>query len=149
MSDSILERIQSDLVTAMKARDADTTSTLRMLKAAITEAKTRKARDEEMSDDEQMAVLTRYVKQRKEAMAEMKDEALKEKEQREIEVTQRYLPEQIDESELDAIVTAAIEKTGAASPKEMGKVIGVVMAQVKGRADGSLVSRKVKEKLAG
>ena len=149
MSESILERIQSDLVTAMKARDADTTSTLRMLKAAIMEAKTRKAKDEKMSEDEQMAVLARYVKQRREAMAEMRDEALKEKEQREIEVTQRYLPEQIDESELDAIVAAAIEKTGATGPKEMGKVIGAVMAQVKGRADGSLVSKKVKEKLAG
>lgn len=149
MSESILDRIQSDLVTAMKARDAETTSTLRMLKAAIMEAKTRKAKDDEMSGDEETAVLSRYVKQRREAMAEMKDDALKAKEQREIEVTQRYLPEQLDEAELDSIIAAVIEKTGASGPKEMGKVIGAVMAQVKGRAEGGVVSKKVKEKLAG
>ena len=149
MSETILDRIQTDLVAAMKARDAETTSTLRMLKSAIMEEKTKKSKDATMSEDEEITVLSRYVKQRREAMAEMRDDALKAKEQREIDVTQRYLPEQLSEDELDAIIAAAVEKTGASSPKEMGKVIGMVMAQVKGKAEGGLVSKKVKEKLAG
>ena len=149
MSESILDRIQSDLVGAMKSRDSETTSTLRMLKAAIMQEKTRKPKDEDMGDDQQMAVLTRYVKQRRESMVEMKDDALKAKEQREIDVTQRYLPEQLDEAELDSIIAEAIEQTGATGPKEMGKVIGAVMARVKGRAEGGVVSKKIKAKLTG
>ena len=74
-------------------------------------------------------------------------EDLASKEQHEIEVTQRYLPQQVAEEELQGIVRAAITSTGATGPKDMGRVISLVMAQVKGRADGSLVSRLVKETL--
>ncbi len=152
MSDSIQSRIQTDLAVAMKAKDADTLSTLRMLKAALLEAKTKKAKDETLSTDEEIEVLQRYAKKRRETFDEMIKLGrgdLAEKEQREIEVTQRYLPQAMGEDELRGIVRAAVTSTGATTAKDMGKVIGAVMAQVKGRAEGSTVSRLVKEALAG
>jgi uncharacterized protein YqeY len=149
---SIGSRIQADMTAAMKARDADTLSTLRMLKAALMEAKTRKSREETLGPDEEIEVLQRYVKKRREVIEEMKklgrDDVVA-KEQAEIEVTQRYLPAVIGEEELAALVKRAVQSTGASGPKDMGKVIGAVMAQVKGRAEGSTVSRLVKEALAG
>lgn len=149
---SILARIQTDLAGAMKAKDAATLSTLRMLKTALMELKTTKAREATLSSDEEIEVLQRYVKKRRETIAEMEKAGrpdLVASEQAEIAVTQRYLPEMISEDELRAVVRAAMAATGATGPKEMGKVIGVVMAQVKGRAEGGTVSRLVKEALAG
>jgi len=147
---SISERIQTDMTGAMKSRDADTLSTLRMLKAALMEAKTKKPKDATLSADEEIEVLQRYVKKRRETIEEMKkvgrDDVIAREEQ-EIKVTQRYLPQGIPEDELRAIVKDAVAKSGASSAKDMGKVIGVVMAQVKGRAEGSVVSRLVREAL--
>lgn len=152
MSESILDRISNDLAAAMKARDAETLSTLRMLKTALMELKTRKAKDETLGLDEEIDVLQRYVKKRREVIDEMtklgRTEVI-DSERREIEVTLRYLPQQLSEGDVRALVAEAIQKTGAAGPKEMGKVIGAVMGQVKGKADGSLVSRLVKEMLGG
>jgi uncharacterized protein YqeY len=152
MSDpTMLERIQQDLVASMKARDADTTSTLRMLKAALMEAKTRKAKDEQLGADEEIAVLRRYVKQRREALESMQaagDAARQASEEREILITERYLPAAMSDEAIGTLVAEAIAATGAAGPKDMGKVIGAVMAKVKGRADGNAVSRIVKAKLA-
>jgi hypothetical protein len=149
---TIPERIQSDLTAAMKARDAETLSTLRMLKAALLEARTRKAREETLGADEEIEVLQRYVKKRRETIEELRRVGRGElvaREEQEIAVTQRYLPPALSEDELRGLVREAVAKTGAASPKDMGKVIGAVMAQVKGRAEGSAVSRLVKEALAG
>ena len=152
MSASILERLQTDMVQAMKAKDADTLSTLRMLKAALMEAKTAKPKDATLSADEEIEILQRYVKKRRETM-EINTRAgrsdLNPNEEREIAITQRYLPEAIGEDALLEIVRAAVASTGAAGPKEMGKVIAAVMPQVKGRAEGSLVSRLVKQALGG
>ena len=152
MSESVLERIQSDLAAAMKARDADTLSTLRMLKSALMEAKTRKARDAVLTQDEEIEVLQRYVKKRRELIEEFKRLGRLEtiaREEHEIVVTQRYLPQTLSEDELRGLVREAIAQTGATSARDMGKVIGAVMAQVKGRAEGAMVSRLVKEALAG
>ena len=151
MSEETLQpRIQSDLTAAMKARDADTLSTLRMLKTALLEAKTRKPRDAVLSREEEIEVLQRYVKKRRETMEEMRRlgrDDLARSEEREIEVAMRYLPQPIGEEELESIVRDAIAATGALGPKDMGKVSGFVMGQVKGRAEGSVVSRLVKEAL--
>lgn len=147
---SISEKIQTDMTAAMKSRDADTLSTLRMLKAALMEAKTKKPKDATLSGDEEIEVLQRYVKKRRETIEEMKKvgrEDVVAREEQEIKVTQRYLPQGISEDELRAIVKETVAKTGAASAKDMGKVIGAVMAQVKGRAEGSAVSRLVREAL--
>jgi len=149
---SILERIQSDMATAMKAKDADTLSTLRMLKTALMEAKTKKAKDETLSGDEEIEVLQRYVKKRREAIEEYQRLGRADivaKEQQEIVVTMGFLPQPVSEDELRALVKDAVAQTGATTPKDMGKVIGLVLGQVKGRAEGATVSRLVKEALAG
>lgn len=152
MSESILPRLQTDMVKAMKEKDADTLSTLRMLKAALMEAKTAKPKDATLSADEEIEILQRYVKKRRETIetnVKVGRAELNVSEEREITITQRYLPAAIDEAALAEIVKAAVASTGAAGPKDMGKVIGVVMAQVKGRAEGSTVSRLVKAALGG
>ena len=152
MSDeTILQRIQTDMTAAMRAKDADTLSTLRMLKTALMEAKTKKAKDAVLSADEEIDVVQRYARKRRESVEELRKmgrEDLAAKEEQEIEVTARYLPEPLDEAALRAVVREAIATTGAAGPRDMGKVIGLVMGQVKGRADGGDVSRLVKEALA-
>ena len=150
MSPTIQERIQTDMVAAMKAKDATTLSTLRMLKSALMEAKTAKSRDAVLSADEEIEILQRYIKKRRETIElnlKIDRADLNAPEEVEIQVTQKYLPEAISEEELARIVQDAVASTGAAGPKEMGKVIGVVMAQVKGRAEGSTVSRLVKAAL--
>lgn len=151
MSDQpILERLQGDITTAMKARDPDTLSTLRMLKTALMEAKTKKPRDASLTSEEEVEVLQRYVKKRRETMEELRKvgrEDLVANEEREIAVTMRYLPQMLGEDELRAIVREVVAATGAAGPKEMGKVIGAVMARVKGKAEGGTVSKLVKEAL--
>lgn len=149
---TILERLQADMAAAMKSKDADTLSTLRMLKAAIMEAKTKKPKDAALSADEEVEVLQRYVKKRRETIDELKRVGRTEtlaREEQEIAVTRRYLPQMMAEEELKAIVRDAIAKVGAATAKDMGKVIGAVMGQVKGRAEGGTVSRLVKEALSG
>lgn len=149
---SILERIQAEMVKAMKEKDATTLSTVRMLKAALMEAKTAKPRDATLSREEEIEVLQRYVKKRRETI-ELNTKAgradLNPAEEREISITQRFLPAMLSEAELAEIVKAAVASTGAAGPKDMGKVIGAVMAKVKGRAEGAVVSRLVKESLGG
>ena len=150
--ESILEQIQLDMTAAMKARDAGTLSTLRMLKAALIEVRTKKAKDAAFSRDDEIAVLQHYAKKRRETIEELRKigrEDLVASEEREIAVTQRYLPQMLSEDEVRALVLEAVAKTGAASPRDLGKVMCAVMAQVKGRADGALVSRLVKGALGG
>lgn len=150
---SISERLQTAMIAAMKAKDPDTLSTIRMLKTAIMEAKTAKPKDAVLSSAEEIEVLQRYAKKRRETI-EMNIKVgradLNAAEEREIEITQRFLPELLSEDKLAEIVKAAVASTGAAGPKDMGKVIGAVMAQVpKGSVEGGTVSRLVKAALAG
>lgn len=150
MSDNIMERLQTDMVKAMKEKDAATLSTVRMLKTALMEAKTAKPKDATLTADEEIEVLQRYVKKRRETIEsnnKVGHAELNAAEELEIAVTQRYLPVPIDEATLAAIVQQAVASTGAAGPKDMGKVIGAVMAQVKGRAEGGTVSRLVRAAL--
>ena len=152
MSETLNTKLQDDLTAAMKSKDAETLSTLRMLKAALMEAKTKKPKDATLSADEEIEVLQRYVKKRRETIEELRKVGradLVSKEEHEIAVTQRYLPQAVSEDELRGIVKDAIAATGATTAKDMGKVIGVVMGKVKGRAEGSVVSRLVKESLQG
>lgn len=149
---SILDRIQADMAAAMKAKETDTLSTLRMLKSALMEAKTRKSRDATLAGDEEIEVLQRYAKKRRETIEELRKVGradLVAREEREIEVTARYLPQAMSEEDLRAVISQVLARVGAAGPKEAGKVIGVVMAQVKGRTDGGTVSRLVREALGG
>jgi len=149
---TILQRIQNDMAAAMKAKDAPTLSTLRMLKAALMELKTKKAKDAGLTADEEIEVVQRYAKKRREAIEEFRKlgrDDLVAAEEGEIGVATRYLPQALGEDEIRARIRAAVAKTGAAGPKDMGKVIGLVMAEAKGQVEGGTVSRLVKEILAG
>jgi hypothetical protein len=153
MSDAdILDRIQSDMTAAMKAKDAPTLSTLRMLKAALIEAKTKKTKDAGLDAEEAIAVLQRYAKKRREAIEEFRKagrEDLVASEEKEIQVTARYLPQGLGEEELRALIREVVAASGAAGPKDSGKVIGAVMGRARGRVEGGAVSRLVKEILGG
>ena len=143
MSESILERIQDDTRAAMKAGERDRVGTLRMLASSLQQ-------NEKEGDGDAVAVLQRERKKRIEAAEAFESGGRAEQaeaERAEATLIDAYLPEQVSDEELQAIVVAAIESTGAADVKEMGKVIGVVMPQVKGRADGKRVSTMVRERL--
>lgn len=143
MAESILERIQADTKTAMKAGQKERVMTLRMIVNSL-------QLDEKEGTGDAVAVLQRERKKRVEAAdafhgAGRDDQATVER--GEAELITEYLPKQLSDDELGAIVADAVEKTGASSPQEMGKVIGMVMGQVKGKADGKRVSSAVRERL--
>jgi uncharacterized protein len=147
---ALAEQIQSDLTTAMKARDTETVATLRMVVAAIKNARVSSGHSGEVTDEEVLDLLTREAKKRNEA-AEAYDQAgrdeLAAKERAELAIVQRYLPEQLGEDEVRALVDEAVAETGASGPGDLGKVMSAVMPKVKGRADGKLVSALVRERL--
>ncbi|MGH7730688.1 MAG: GatB/YqeY domain-containing protein [Candidatus Eiseniibacteriota bacterium] len=148
----ILQRIQADMTVAMKSKDAETLSTLRMLKTAIMELKTRKPKDTPLTAEEEIEVVQRYARKRREAIVEFRKvgrEDLVASEEREIQVTSRYLPQGMSEDEVRTLIRAAVAKTGAAGPRDVGKVIGAVMAEARGRVEGGTVARLAKEILAG
>jgi len=148
----LVDRISSDLVTAMKARDADTVATLRMAVAAIRNLRVAAGHSGEVTDAEALDLLTREARKRgeaAEAFAGAGRTDLAEKERRELAVLQRYLPEQLDADALRGLVDEAVAETGATSPSDLGRVMGQLSPQTKGRADGRLVSEVVRRLLAG
>jgi len=146
---SLTEQLQADMKTAMRDGDAQRRDTLRMVISAAQNAA--KEKREPLSDEEALAVITKQVKTRRESIKAYRDagrDDLADKEQSEIDVLQPYLPEQMGEAEIRALVVEAVSATGATSARDMGKVMGALMPRVKGRADGALVSRLVNEELA-
>ncbi|GBC86429.1 hypothetical protein HRbin12_00418 [bacterium HR12] len=144
------EQVQRDLTEAMKARDAVRVGALRMLLTAIVNREKELRR--ELTDDEVREVAAREVKRRTESIEAFERGAradLVAKETAERAILQAYAPEQLGEAELDRIVAEAIAEVGAAGPGDLGKVMGRVMPKVRGRADGALVQRKVRERLGG
>ena len=142
------DRISDEMRAAMKAREQTRVSTLRMLMAAMKNTQVEKGH--ELSDDEVVEVVAREAKRRRESMEAFEKGGraeLVEKEGAELAVLEAYLPEQLGEDELGALVDEAIAETGASSPKEMGAVMKVVMGKVKGRADGAAVSAMVRARL--
>ena len=146
------QQIKDELKQSMLAKDATKTSVLRMLISAIGYMEIQKGgAGYEATDEDVMSVIQKEAKQRKDAIEQFKSagrDELVEKEATELALLEKYLPEQMSEEEITKLVTAAIEKTGAASPSDMGKVMGALMADVKGKADGGLVSKIVREQLA-
>ncbi len=143
------EKIQQDLKEAMKSGDRFKVETLRGLIAQIKDEKI-KLRPKEIEEKDVLAVLNRAVKRRKEAIEMYKQgdrKDLVEKEQKELEIIQAYLPEQLSREEILKHIEAAINETAAASIKDMGKVMGAVMKKVQGRADGKEVQQLVRERL--
>lgn len=146
---SLTEQLQADMKTAMRDGDTHRRDTLRMVIAAAQNAAKKKR--EPLSDEEALAVITKEVKQRRESIEAFRGagrDDLADKEQAEIDVLSPYLPEQMGEDEVRALVVEAIAATGASSPREMGQVMGQLMPRVKGRADGKLVSSLVNQELA-
>jgi uncharacterized protein YqeY len=143
MSDRILERIQEDTRVAMRAGEKQRTGALRLIASAVQSA----AKE---GDDDAIAVLQRERKKRLEAAEAYagagRDEQA-EAERAEAELIAAYLPEQISDEELATLVDQAVSESGASSAKEIGRVMGIVMPKVKGRADGNRVSAAVRERL--
>ena len=145
---AIKERITEDMKTAMRAGEKERLGTIRMALAAIKQREV----DERISlDDTQvLSVIEKMIKQRREAVAQFASGGradLVAKENAEIALLQGYLPAQMSEADIDALIAAAIAATGAASVKDMGKVMAVVKPQAQGRADMGAVSARVKQKL--
>ncbi len=140
---SILERIQADTRAAMKAGERDRVGALRMLANALQQ-------EAKLGTDDEVAVLQRERKKRLEAAEAFRKGGSEDRaaaEQVESELIEAYLPEQLSDGELDELVSAAIEESGASGPGEMGKVMSLVMPRVQGRADGKRVSGAVRERL--
>ena len=148
---SLKQQIISDLTASMKAQDAPRTSTLRMVKAAVMNREIEKGG--EMDDEEMMKLLRSLVKQRRDSVEQYEKGGrpeLADKEKTEIEVIEAYLPQAASKEEIEAAVAAAVAETGAASIKDMGKVMKAAQATLAGKnADGRTVSEIVKAKLGG
>lgn len=143
------KRIDNDLRLAQKNRDAIKVSTLRLLKSAM--HNTSIAKKDKLKEDDIIAVIKREAKQRKDSIEKFKQgnrQDLAEKEEAEFRILEAYLPEEIDPEELLTIVRESISETGASGPKDMGKVIKLVLTRVKGCADGKRVSIMVNRELA-
>lgn len=146
---SLIARIEGELKDAMRAKDTERTATLRLTLSALRAAE--KDLQRPLSENEELQVLQRERKRRVEAAeafraAERNEDAAKE--ERELEVIEEFMPEPVDEEELERIIDDAIAETGATSLRDLGRVMADVMPQVAGRADGSAVSQVVREKLA-
>lgn len=146
------DRLKADLTTAMKARDNVRTRTLRMVLTAVSKEEVAGGSSRELSDDDLIALLTREAKKRREAAEAFESGGRADKaadERAEGEVLADYLPAQLTDEELGALVEAAIAETGASGPKQMGAVMKIVNPKVAGRAEGSRVAAEVKRRLAG
>jgi uncharacterized protein len=151
MTTTLKAQLRTDLFTAMKARDELRSATIRMALAAITNEEVAGKVARELSDDEVLKVLGREVKKRKEAAEAFAGAGRAEqaaREEAEGEVLTAYLPAQLSDEELQALVDAAVAETGAEGPREMGSVMKVLTPRVAGRADGSRVAAAVKAKLS-
>ena len=145
---SLLTTLNEDMKQAMRAKDKETLQVIRMLKASIQNEQIKKGQD--LNEEEELTVLSREMKQRRDSLTEFEKADrtdLADKVKKEIVIVENYLPAQLSEEEIRAIVQEAITKTGATSPKEFGKVMGAVMPKVKGKADGNQVNAVVKELL--
>jgi uncharacterized protein YqeY len=147
---NLKDRVTEDMKTAMRAGDKERLATIRLILAAVKQREV----DERISlDDSQvLAAIEKMIKQRKEAITQFEAGGradLVAKETAEIGILRGYLPAQMSDAEIDALIAEAIASTGAASIKDMGKVMGAVKAKAQGRADMGAVSARIKQKLSG
>jgi len=146
------EQLLEDLKQAMLAKDEQRLSTIRMLKSALQYYEINKGgAGYTATDEDVMDVVEKEVKKRREAIEMYKTggrNELAEKEEKELQILQAYLPEQLSEDEVKKLVDEAVNSTGASTMQDMGKVMGALMPKVKGKADGNLVSKLVREKLS-
>lgn len=144
------EQLREDLKAAMRAQDATRRGTIRMLEAAIKNAEIEK-RGKELGDPDILAILQRQLKQRRDSIEQFERggrQDLADIERAEIEVIQAYLPEQLSEDDIEAVAKRIIDQTGAAGPGDRGKVMGPLMQELRGKADGSAVNSVVSRLLS-
>ncbi len=144
----LFEQINEDIKTAMKERAKDKLSALRAIKAQLLLIKTSAGGNNEISEAEAIKTLQRMVKQRKDSAEIYKTQNrddLYEKEMTEVKYIQPYLPKQLTETEVAAIIKEIIEKTGASGIKDMGKVMGFASKELAGKAEGKLIASEVKK----
>lgn len=147
---SLTEKISSDLITAMKAKDKVALEAIRAAKTAFTLARSEKGADAVLNADEELKIIQKLVKQRRESAAIYKEQNrpdLYEKEIIEADVLEKYLPAKISDEELSNILKTIIDQVGAKSPADIGKVMGVATKELSGKADGKEISAKVKQLL--
>ena len=147
---TLKDRITEDMKSALRAHEAARLSTIRLLLAGIKQREVDERKV--LTDGDVLAVIDKMVKQRRDSIAQFeagKRPDLVATEQAELEVLQGYLPQQLAETEIDALIAAAVAATGAAGPAGMGKVMGTLKPKLAGRADMTAVSAKVKARLAG
>jgi uncharacterized protein YqeY len=144
---SLTDKISGDLINAMKAKDKVALEAIRAAKTAFVLARAEKGADSVLSEEEELKIIQKLVKQRKESAAIYKEQNrqdLYDKEITEAEVLEKYLPARMSEEELLKIIKEIIERVGAKSPADMGKVMGVATKELAGKADGKEISAKVK-----
>ncbi len=149
---TIFDQVNEDIKTAMKNREEGRLRALRGVKSALLLAKTEKGADDTLSDEKEMQVLQKLLKQRKESFdiyTQQNRPELAEVEAEEIAVIEKFLPAQMSEDELRAILNTIISTMGATGPQDMGKVMGAATKQLAGKADGKAVSVMVKAMLSG
>ncbi len=144
----LLNRLQNEMKEALKSKNKERLSVIRMLISEIKKEQIDKKK--ELSDDEITKIIQRYAKQRKDAIEQYKRanrQDLVEKEEKELNIVLEFLPKQLSREELEKIIDECINEVGATSLKDMGKVMKVVLERVKGRADGKVVSEIVRKRL--
>lgn len=149
MSAKIKEKIHEDMKTAMRAQDKERLGTIRLIMAALKQREV----DEriELADEHIIAILNKMIKQRRDSISQFEAgnrPDLVAKEQQEVAVIQAYLPQQLSAEEIDQVVQEALQEAGASSAKDMGKVMALLKAKLAGKADMSIVSAKVKDRLS-
>jgi uncharacterized protein YqeY len=148
---SLEQKIMTDLKTAMLAKDEASLRSLRAVKAAILLAKTAEGASGELKEEDEIKLLQKLVKQRKDALEIFQQQNradLAKKEEEEIAVIEKFLPAQLSPEEIKAEISKIVSATGASSPADMGKVMGVATKQLAGKADGKTISAMVKEILS-
>jgi uncharacterized protein YqeY len=149
---SLRERIDADIKTAMKAKDKTRLETVRSIKKLILEKESsvRANGQDSLTPDQELELLTQLAKQRRDSIQQYQQANradLADQERLELAILEEYLPRQLSEAELDAVLDQLIEQLGATSPKDMGKVMSAAMQRLKGQADGKRVQERVKAKL--
>ena len=147
---SLEQKIMGDLKTAMLAKDEKALRSLRAIKAAILLAKTSEGAGGELKDEDEIKLLQKLVKQRKDSLEIFQQQNrtdLAQKEQEEIEIIEKFLPKQLSAEEIKAELSVIINEVGATSPADMGKVMGAATKKLAGKADGKTISALVKEML--
>ncbi|KAF0818328.1 MULTISPECIES: GatB/YqeY domain-containing protein [unclassified Cytobacillus] len=146
---SLLERLNEDMKQAMRNKEKEKLTVIRMIKASLQNEAIKLGKD--LTEDQELTVLSREVKQRKDSLHEFEKagrEDLVEKIRTELQYVELYMPKQLSEEEVSKIVAETVAETGASSKADMGKVMAAIMPKVKGKADGSLINKLVQQHLS-